>query len=243
MDIKDKIKKFDKKTAIKFIYLIIAIFLMGFSQALLSYTHTIGMAPIDSLTQSLAYFSTLTYPQFNFIVVTILVISSICVSKKEKRLLAATSFITGYSLAFVVAIFSKYVIFYFPGLTIDSDGNGTIEKGQLLFGFMWFFVGYFCLVLSISIWINVNFGLRPYDGFLISFQERFPKKSYIFYRNMFDLSFAILSIVFSSLSLLTNNGSDPTWFDRNNVGPGTIMFIGFTGYLTHNLKNFLSKYI
>ncbi len=221
-----------KQIIIKITFLIISIILMGLAQSILSYTHRIGMAPIDSLTQSCAFFFNVSYSIMNYITFSTLVLFAIIISKPKDRLKTSLSFITGYILAIFVQIFVNNLVLYFPGLTIDNQGNGDIEN--YWWGIFWFFFAYFLLVFSIGIWLNIEIGLRPYEALLIKQTERSQKKSYIYYRNIFDLSFLFFSLIIGSLSLLTNDGS--TWIKRNSVGPGTIIFVFLTGYLSNSIK-------
>lgn len=244
-----KIKTIEEKQKsfylfIKIAYLTIAIIFMGLAQSILSYTHSIGMAPVDSITTGIAYTLGLEYSQWNFIAVTLLVGAAILFAKKEDRLLTSTAFITGYFLAFVVQFLIRHVVGYFPGLWHDESGYGF---NKIWVGIIWFFVGYTFLVLSVGLWINVGFGLRPYDILLIRLSEKYEKYSYVFFRNVLDTSFVIAALIFTSLSLATNThnpdnlSNGKLWLSRNSVFFGSLVFIFFTGYVTNFLKNLFAK--
>lgn len=228
---------------IKIIYLLIAIVLMAFAQAILSYTHSIGMAPIDSGIQGFAWVIGWTYVQWNYIAVGILVLTAVILSKPKDMLLTSTAFITGYCLAFLVGFISANIVKHFPGLIEMHDTHGTIirtiDHGVLnyVLGIIWFLVGYSLLVVSIGMWLNVGFGLRPYDVLIVRLSERFDDYSYVFFRNVLDLSLVIFSLIVTSLSLATYPDTTMSnWEEfvaRNSVFVGSILFVTCTGYLTN----------
>ena len=215
---------------------------MASAQSILSYTHTIGMAPIDTFTQGLAFLLNSNYALVNYITVTLLVFAAILIAKPKDRLITATAFITGYLLAIIVNLFILGVVSHFPGLILINK-NGELDQSYAnyyLIGFGWFLFGYLCLVTSIGIWLNVGVGLRPYDVLIVRTSERFNRFGYVFYRNLFDLILLVIAAIFTSLGAIIYNENV---MDILPIGPGTIIIVVCTGFLTNNLRKIFSKII
>ncbi len=226
----------------KILWLILAVFLMSLAQSILSYTHTIGMAPIDTFTQGFAFLANSNYALINYITVTIIVIWAIIAARPKDRLITATAFITGYLLASLVQLFIVFIVSYFPGLILINN-NGELDQSYAnyyLIGFGWFLLGYLCLILSIGIWINLGVGLRPYDALLVNMSKRFQNFSYVFFRNVFDLFLITIAAIFTSIAAMI--------YDKNvleilPIGPGTIIIVLCTGFLTNQLQKRFAKFI
>ncbi len=232
-------KIFIKKT----LWLILAAFLMAWAQSILSYTHQIGMAPIDTFTQGLAFLLNSNYAIINYITVTFLVIAAIFLAKPKDRLITATAFITGYLLAIIVNFFIIAIVSHFPGLILTDGNNGELDKSYAnyyLIGFAWFLLGYLCLITSIGIWINVGIGMRPYDIMLVRMSERFSRFGYVFYRNLFDLILVVIAAILTSLAAIIY---DENVFDLLPIGPGTVIIVCCTGFLTNRLQKFFARFI
>ena len=105
---------------VKFLFLIVAIITMSFSQAILSFTSKIGMAPLDAFTKSLGILFSTNYQTMNYVIVLALIIVALLFSTKDKLLVTLTTFITGFSLAFIVSFLVNNVVLHFPGLEING---------------------------------------------------------------------------------------------------------------------------
>ena len=238
---KEKILKISKK----FLFLVLAIILMAFAQAILSFTSKIGMAPIDSMTTSfvsLINVEGITYPNLNYIIVTFLVIGAVVVSTPEKRLITSTAAITGFTLALLVQVIADYIVWpYFPGLTREGSSS-IIAPRDLWMGILWFLLGFFLITLSIGIWMNVGFALRPYEALINSFISRFPNKNFVFFRNIGDSIFVISALIISLIAFLSY--SDVHFFGGSlSVGVGTILFVFCAGYISNFWKKIFSKIV
>ncbi len=218
------------KLLVKFLFLILAIVLMGFSQAILSFTSKIGMAPIDAFTKSLGILFSVTYQKMNYFIVLGLIIIALLFSKKDKIFITLTTFITGFSLAFIVSFLVDNVVQYFPGLMIIDKYSTT---KSIWWGILWFFVGYFLLILSISIWVNVGYALRPYEAVQYRMGERITSLSQKELRTYWDIGFIIFSLFFSICATIFLDGKPFFKGDTPTltIGLGTIFIMSTAGIL------------
>ncbi len=224
---------------IKIVWLSLAILLMALAQATLAYTPHIGMAPIDSLTQAWAYAFKSEYSLLNYLIIFFLVFSTIMFAPPKNKVMASTSFITGYSLAYLVHFFVNYVLIHFPGLQLINGNGGT---DSILIGIIYFLIGFGLLVTSIGIWVNVGIGLRPYDALLISLETKY-KQSYVFFRNTLDTTWALLALIGTIIAIQFQGY---TWTGQSSamsLGIGTFLFIFGAGICSDWLRKLFSHII
>ncbi len=236
-----------KSLTIHWIALVTAIVLMGFSQSILSAAHLIGQAPIDAMSLAFSEMINSSYSVVNYFFVALIVISGIIFTRgKKEKIVASTAFITGLSLALFVRLLSVGVVIHMPEIYYPNGSGGNMDIGEhvnggirILIATSYFVLGYVLLLLSIGIWLNVGFGLRPYELLLTSLNKRFEKISYVFWRNSMDLSWVIFALIFAGIA--TAEGGKFT--DHNAIGVGTIIFVLITGYLTNYSKIIFGKII
>lgn len=222
-------EKINFKLVRKIAFLVGAIILMSFSQSLLNYTSKIGMAPLDAFIKSSGKIVGLSYPKMNYIVVFLLVLTALGFSKKETFWITSSALITGLSLAFCVHILSDHIICYLPHLTLNNKGFiTTYGYNGIGWGILYFIIGYFLLTLSIGIWINIGFGLRPYEVLQLRVLDRFETINPALFRSLFDLSFIFCSIIFSLISMSVQSES---FLETSTVGVGTIIIMSTSGII------------
>lgn len=222
----------------KILWLCLSISMLSLAHSIFTYAREIGMSPLTATTEAIAILLGKAsdkidgYSFSNYIITTILIIAAIILADKKERLVTASCAITGYGLAFVINIFIVYVVSHFPGMHYDSITNQGIAK-TIWYALLWYLVGYVLLVNAIGMWINVGFGLRPYDAFLVNLETRFEKYSYLFWRNLFSLIFVVLAIICGLITTgIENNWTLKNFIENSAVGPATIITMFLTGKLT-----------
>lgn len=240
---KDKSKDM-KRTAIKWVALVIAVVLMGFAQSILSAAHKFGMAPIDAMTTGLSFMVGSSYSLVNYLVVFLLVFAAVILTKDKKdRVLATTAYITGLSLALLVRTLTVNVVSHWGW--IHDTGNFQLETFKYWQAIPYFILGYGLLTVSIGIWLNVGFGLRPYDLLLLTLDNRFEKYSYVFWRNTIDAVWLVLALIFSGIAIAVypEHSGIKDFLNMSAFNFGTILFVFATGYITSFLRNTFAKII
>lgn len=231
----------------KTFWLFLAIIMMSFSHSIFTYTRMVGMSPLTAATESISLFlgqvaNVDGYSLTNYLITTILIIAAIVLSSPEERWVTASCAITGYGLAIVINIFIVYIVGHLPGLTYDSITEQGIALNWI-WAITWYLVAYVVLVNSIGIWINVGFGLRPYDAFLVNLETK-TNKSYLFWRNIWSLIFVLIAIAFGLATIgIQKNWSLSSFVENSAVGPMTIITIFLTGRLTKLTRRLYSQLV
>ncbi len=244
----------DEKTNINYLFwikktfwLCLSIVLMSFAHSIFTYTRMIGMSPLTAATESLSLLLGQTanidgYSITNYIITTILIIAAVIVSEPQHRLKTATCAFTGFGLAIVINIFVVYVIHFLPGMAYNPvDGQGIATN--IYWALLWYCVAYVVLVNSIGMWINVGFGLRPYDALLVNLEIR-TDKTYLFWRNLWSFIFVMLAIISGIITTsLQNKWNVINFIENSAVGPMTIVTMFLTGKLTKITRKWYSHIV